>query len=60
MIDFGSKVNAMTPVHVAMIGLAIRSTIVSAQKINDFPLKIYEIVFTRFLVQDKQGRDRFF
>lgn len=50
----------MIPAYMAQIGFIIRSTNVRALKINSSLLKIYEIVSARFLVQDKESRERFF
>lgn len=60
MIDFGSKVNAITYIYTTLIGLAIKLSNVGAQKIDGSLLKIYEIVYVIFLVQDKKNQDRFF
>lgn len=43
MVDFGSKVNAMTPAYVAKLGFTIRKTNVGAQKIDYSPLEIHDM-----------------
>lgn len=50
----------MTPDYAAKIGLAIRPINVNSQKIDNFLLKIYGVVFAKFLVKDKESKDRFF
>lgn len=60
MIDSSTKVNAMTPVYTAQLGLTPRSTIVGAQKINGLPLKPHKMITAGFSVIDKLERIRFF
>ncbi len=60
LIDFDSKVNAITPAYATKLGLTARKTSVRAQKINSSPLDIYGIVLARFLLQDSLIRVRFF
>ena len=60
LLDSGSKVNAMTPAHTAHLGLKMRVTDVSAQKIDGSSLATYGMVIAAFQVVDKLGRSRFF
>ena len=48
MLNFGSKVNAMTLAHTAKLSLELRKTNVSAQKIDEFSLKTYDMVIAAF------------
>ena len=56
LIDFGSKVNAMTPAYVSKLGLRVRQTNFGAQKVNGSILKTFEMVLASFQVEDKLGR----
>ena len=60
MIDSSSKFNAISPAYAKKLGLQIRKTDVSAQKIDGSTLSTFEIVIVVFQVQDKLGRARFF
>ena len=60
LIDFGSKVNAITLAYAKKLGLRTWKTNVGAQKIDGSLLKIYEIVIAAFQVKNKLGRARFF
>ena len=42
------KVNAMTPAYAAQLGLKVRKTNVSAQKIDGFLLATYDMVIAAF------------
>ena len=42
----------MTPAYATELGLIIQETSVRAQKIDDLPLKTYNMALTRFSVQD--------
>ena len=60
LLDSGSKVNAMILAYAAYLGLTIRVTNVSAQKIDRSSLATYSIVIAAFQVVDKLGRSQFF
>ena len=60
LIDSGSEVNAMAPAYAKKLGLRIRKTDVSAQKIYGSTLETYGMVIAGFQVQDKFGKARFF
>lgn len=42
LIDFGSKVNAMTPEFASKLGFSIRQTDIGARKIDGSALKTYK------------------
>ena len=48
LIDSGSKVNAITPIFVAKLGLYIRATYISAQKIDSSAVKTYFMIIAGF------------
>ena len=50
----------MTPTFAAKLGVSICLTGIDTQKIDDSALKTYNIAITRFLIQDKLGKARFF
>ena len=56
LLDFGSEVNVITPTYAAKLGLVIRKTDVSTQKIDGSALKIYGMVIAGFSVQDRLGK----
>ena len=60
LIDLGSEVNAMAPAYAKKLGLRVRKTDVSAQKIDGSTLETYSMVIAGFQVQDKFGKARFF
>ena len=60
LINFGSKVNAMTPAYVLKLGLKVRQINVRAQKIDGSTLETFKIVLASFQVKDKLGRAQFF
>ena len=60
LIDFGSKVNAMTPVYAIKLSFKVWRTNVRAQKIDAFLLATYKMVITAFQVLNKLGRAYFF
>lgn len=49
----------MTLVYTVNLGLILRFTNVSAQKIDSLALKTYRMAITRFLIQDKLRQNRF-
>lgn len=53
LIDPGSKINAMTPVYVAILKLRVCLTNVGAQKIDRSTLLIYYMVLANFQAEDK-------
>ncbi len=60
LLDSRSKVNAISQAFALQLGLKIRKTNVSGQKIDGTTLKVYEMVVSTFSVLDKNGRMRFF
>ena len=60
LLDSGSKVNAITPAYTAHLGLKVRVTNVSVQKIDGSSLATYGMVITAFHVVNKLGRSWFF
>ena len=60
LFDSESKINAMTPAWAAQLGLKVQKTNVSAQKIEESSLKIYNIIIIVFQVLNKLCRFRFF
>ena len=60
LLDSGSEVNAMIPAYAAHLGLKVKVTNVSAQKIDKSFLVTYGMVIAAFQVVDKFDRSRFF
>lgn len=60
LINFDSKVNAITPAFVAGLGVITRATNVVAQKIHGSPLDLYGIASAGFLLKDSLEKVRFF
>ncbi len=60
LINSGSKVNTMTLVYVAKLGLTTRKTSLEAQKIDGSPLETHGMTSAKFLLQDSLGRVWFF
>ena len=60
LIDFGNKVNAMTPEYTLKLTLKVCRTDVRAQKINGSTFETFEMVLASFQVEDKLERARFF
>ncbi len=60
LIDFSSKVNAITRAYILKLGLKVYPTNVEAQKIDGFPLQTFEMVLSSFWVEDKLGWACFF
>ena len=48
LIDFGNKVNAMTPTYASKLGFWVYFTDVGAQKIDGSTLKMFEMVLANF------------
>ena len=48
LLNFGSKVNAMTLTYIAQLDLKLQKTNISAQKIDKSSLKTYSIVSSAF------------
>lgn len=53
LINFGNKVNTITPAYALKLSLKVRSTDIGAQKTNVSTLKMFEIILTSFQVEDK-------
>ena len=60
LLNFGSEVNAISPIYAAHLGFKVRVTNVGVQKIEGFSLTTYGIVIAAFEVVDKLGRSWFF
>ena len=60
LIDSDSKINIVTPTYVVEHGLIIQKTSVKAQKTDGLPLETYNMVSTRFLIQNSLEKVRFF
>lgn len=50
----------MTPAYITKLGLKLRSTNLSAQKIDGLALKTHNMTSASFSLQDSQGRVQFF
>lgn len=48
LLDFGIKVNTITPIHMAKLGFKVRSTNIKAQKIDSSTFKIFRMVLASF------------
>ena len=60
LLDSRSKLNAMTPVYAAKLGLRPWPTNVDAQKIDDLALTTHGMASASFSLQDSQGKVWFF
>ena len=60
LLNSRSKVNAMTLVYAAQLGLKVQKTEVTTQKINKSSLKIYGMIISVFQVFNKLDRFWFF
>ena len=60
LINSGSKLNVITPVYAAELGLMTQKTSVWAQKIDGLPLATYNMASARFLIPDSLKRFWFF
>lgn len=60
MLDFGNKVNAITPIDITKLGLRFKPINVGVQKIDSSTLEIHVITLTSFLLQDSQRRVQLF
>ena len=56
LIDFGNRVNAMTPAFAAKLSFSTRPTGLGAQKIDGSPLATYGMAVTAILLQDSLGK----
>lgn len=54
LINFGSKVNTMTPAYILKLGLTVCRINVGAQKINGFTLKTFKVVLASFQMKEVQ------
>lgn len=52
LINFGDKVNAITPTYATKLGLATWKTSVKTQKIDGLLLQTFGIASARFSLQD--------
>ena len=59
-LDFGSKINIMTPAYAAQLDIKVQSTNVGTQKIDKSSLRTYGLVIAIFQVLDKLDYCRFF
>ena len=60
LLNFGSEVNAMTPIYASHLDLTIRVTNFGTQKIDRSSLPTYSIVIAAFHVFDKLSRSWLF
>ena len=60
MLNFRSKINAMTSAYTAQLGFKVQKTNVDVQKIDKSSLKTYGMVIAAFQVLDKLARFWFF
>ena len=60
LIDWTSKVNAMTPAYAKQLGLYVQKIDVGAQKIDCSLLRTFGIVLAGFQIEDKLSRVQFF
>lgn len=60
LINFGNKVNAMTPAIILKIGLWVCRIDIGIWKIDDSTLKMFKIVLASFKVEDKFEKAWFF
>ena len=60
LLNYGSKVNAMTLAYAAQLGLKVQKTNINNQKIDGSLLEIYSIIIATFQVFDKLDYFQFF
>ena len=60
LLNSGSMVNVISPIHVEKLGLKTWNTIVGALKIDGSALETFGMMIADFQVEDKSGRPRFF
>ena len=60
LLNSRSKVNAMTPVYAAHLGVKLRLTDIGVQKIDKSLLATYGMFIAAFQVVNKLGHSRFF
>lgn len=60
LIDFKSKVNAMTLAYIAKLGFVTQKTEVGAQKIDSSLLETHSIASAVIILQNSLGRMQFF
>lgn len=60
LLNYSSKVNAMSSTYAANLNLHIQKTNIRAQKIDGSILGTYTMVIDEFFLQDKWGRNWFF
>ena len=60
LIDFGNKVNIMTPKYVSKLDLKICLSNVKVQKIDGFIVNIFKIVLASFQIENKLRKSSFF
>lgn len=56
LLNFNSKINTITPVYIARLGLKICPTNARAQKIDGSIFAMFKMVLTYFQLKDKLGR----
>lgn len=59
-IDFGSKLNKITPIYVLKLGLWVCQTYIGTQKIDGSTFKIFEIILASFQLENKLKMAKFF
>ena len=60
LLNSGSKINARTPTYIVHLGLQVRMTNISTQKIDKSSLTTYRMIIAAFQVVNKLGCSRFF
>lgn len=53
LINSSNEINVITLTYIVKLGLKICHIYIEAQKIDSFILKIFEIVFVSFQIEDK-------
>lgn len=56
LIDSSNKVNAITLAYIVKLDFSNQKTSIRVQKIDKSPLKTYNIVLAKFLIQDSLRR----
>lgn len=60
IFNFGNKVNTIILIFDFKFNFKTQSININTQKIDDFALKIYNIISTEFLIKDELGKIQFF
>lgn len=60
LLNYDSKINAITPAYITKLGFKVRSTNIEAQKIDHSSFKTLQMVLASFQVEKKLRRVWFF